>query len=110
VPGRSRSCDPIKEHASIVLYLPQIVALLAVAEASSMAQPPRSLPEAGKFQDPFVTATGERRAQVALRGLETLWFNTGTLCNLTCQHCYIESSPKNDRFVYLTAAEVTELL
>jgi len=55
-----------------------------------MAQPPRSLPEAGKFQDPFVTATGERRAQVALRGLETLWFNTGTLCNLSCQHCYIE--------------------
>jgi MoaA/NifB/PqqE/SkfB family radical SAM enzyme len=45
-----------------------------------------------KFEDPFPTATGERRAQVALKALETLWFNTGTLCNLTCQHCYIESS------------------
>ena len=39
-----------------------------------------------------------------------MWFNTGTLCNLTCQHCYIESSPKNDRLVYLTAAEVAEYL
>jgi len=59
-----------------------------------------------KFRDPFITAKGERRAQVALKALETLWFNTGTLCNLTCGHCYIESSPKNDRLVYLTAAEV----
>ena len=63
-----------------------------------------------KFDDPLVTAGGERRAQVALRALETLWFNTGTLCNLTCGHCYIESSPKNDRLVYLTAAEVAEYL
>ena len=61
-----------------------------------------------KFQDPFLTAKGEKRAQVALRGLETLWFNTGTLCNLTCGHCYIESSPKNDRLVYLTAIKVAE--
>ena len=63
-----------------------------------------------KFQDPFVTANGERRAHVALVALETLWFNTGTLCNLTCGHCYIKSSPKNDRLVYLTAAEVAEYL
>src|SRR5947208_16755738 len=63
-----------------------------------------------KFHDPVVTAAGEPRAQVALRALETLWFNTGTLCNLTCQHCYIESSPTNDRLVYLSAAEVAEYL
>jgi len=63
-----------------------------------------------KFQDPFFTVKGERRARVVLKALETLWFNTGTLCNLTCRHCYIESSPKNDRLVYLTAAEVTEYL
>jgi hypothetical protein len=63
-----------------------------------------------KFQDPFLTAKGEPRAHVALRSLDTLWFNTGTLCNLTCQHCYIESSPKNDRLVYLTADEVAEYL
>lgn len=63
-----------------------------------------------KFQDPFLTADGAQRARVALRALETLWFNTGTLCNLTCGHCYIESSPKNDRLVYLTAAEAAAYL
>jgi pyruvate-formate lyase-activating enzyme len=63
-----------------------------------------------KFRDPLLTASGEKRAHVALKGLETLWFNTGTLCNLTCGHCYIESSPKNDRLVYLTAAEVARYL
>jgi hypothetical protein len=25
-----------------------------------------------------------------------------TLCNLACENCYIESSPENDRLVYLT--------
>ncbi|MDI1283666.1 MAG: radical SAM protein [Reyranella sp.] len=63
-----------------------------------------------KFQDPTITAKGETRAHVALRSLDTLWFNTGTLCNLTCRNCYIESSPKNDRLVYLTAAEVSSYL
>lgn len=63
-----------------------------------------------KFRDKFVTAKGEPRATVALRALETLWFNTGTLCNLTCRNCYIESSPRNDRLSYLTAAEVTTYL
>src|SRR5439155_4907841 len=63
-----------------------------------------------KFRDPLVTASGERRAHVALKSLDTLWFNTGTLCNLTCGHCYIESSPRNDRLVYLSAAEVAEFL
>src|SRR5258707_1242754 len=67
-------------------------------------------PDPRKFRDPFVPAAGERRAQVALRALDTLWFNTGTLCNLTCHHCYIESSPKNDRLVYLTAEEVAAYL
>ncbi|WPB87184.1 radical SAM protein [Sediminicoccus rosea] len=60
----------------------------------------------GKFQDPDWTLKGERRASVALAALETLWFNTGTLCNITCANCYIESSPRNDALVYLTAAEV----
>jgi hypothetical protein len=63
-----------------------------------------------KFQDAVVTAAGDRRAEVALTALETLWFNTGTLCNLTCQRCYIESSPRNDRLAYLTHAEVRTYL
>jgi len=63
-----------------------------------------------KFRDPFTTATGETRAQVALRALDTLWFNTGTLCNLTCANCYIESSPRNDRLDWLGLADVRDYL
>lgn len=63
-----------------------------------------------KFRDPLTTARGERRASVALERLDTLWFNTGTLCNLTCLNCYIESSPTNDALAYLTAAEVAAYL
>jgi pyruvate-formate lyase-activating enzyme len=63
-----------------------------------------------KFRDPLVTARGETRARVGLRALETLWFNTGTLCNLTCRNCYIESSPRNDRLAYLTRDEVRAYL
>jgi uncharacterized Fe-S cluster-containing radical SAM superfamily protein len=66
--------------------------------------------DATKFRDPLMTAKGETRATVALRALNTLWFNTGTLCNLTCGHCYIESSPRNDRLAYLTRAEVAAYL
>ncbi|MDP3243084.1 MAG: radical SAM protein [Reyranella sp.] len=63
-----------------------------------------------KFKDASITARGETRAHVGLKALETLWVNTGTLCNLTCRNCYIESSPRNDRLVYLTAAEVASYL
>ena len=63
-----------------------------------------------KFRDPLVTAKGEQRAVVALKGLDTLWFNTGTLCNLTCVNCYIDSSPRNDRLVWLTVNDVRDYL
>ena len=65
---------------------------------------------AGKFQDPVRTAKGEQRATVALTHPETLWFNTGTLCNIECVNCYIESSPTNDALVYITAEEVRDYL
>jgi len=63
-----------------------------------------------KFSDPQVTADGSRRAVVPFVQLDTLWFNTGTLCNLACVNCYIESSPRNDRLVYLSRAEVARFL
>jgi uncharacterized Fe-S cluster-containing radical SAM superfamily protein len=63
-----------------------------------------------KFQDPLRTAKGEERAFVAFDGFQTLWFNTGTLCNITCINCYIESSPTNDRLVYLTPQDVVPFL
>lgn len=64
----------------------------------------------GKFADPLVTAKGDERARVDLTALKTLWFNTGTLCNLACANCYIESSPKNDRLVYISHDEVNSYL
>ncbi|MHB9878945.1 radical SAM protein [Pacificimonas sp. ICDLI1SI03] len=62
------------------------------------------------FTSPAVTARGEARASVDFRGLDTLWLNTGTLCNLACEHCYIESSPTNDRLVYLYRSDVRRML
>ncbi len=72
----------------------------------------KCLPRAnlGKFADPDVTADGSPRARVALSDPRTLWFNTGTLCNITCTGCYIESSPTNDRLVYLSTPEVEDYL
>lgn len=64
----------------------------------------------GKFQNRLVTAKGESRASVALSNPQTLWFNTGTLCNIECENCYILSSPTNDALVYLTTDEVRDYL
>ncbi|MEQ8934189.1 MAG: radical SAM protein [Amphiplicatus sp.] len=63
-----------------------------------------------KFKDPAVTANGKTRACVAFDRLDTLWVNTGTLCNIECAHCYIESSPSNDRLDYLDAEELAPFL
>jgi len=62
-------------------------------------------PLLAKFADPDRTATGERRARVKLAALRTLWINTGSLCNIECRNCYIESSPENDRLAYITRQE-----
>jgi|GEM_PF-26601 len=71
---------------------------------------PRYFIDPRKFRDPAFTADGQPRATVNLVRLETLWFCTGTLCNLACRNCYIESSPRNDALAYLTAAEVAGYL
>ena len=76
----------------------------------SVSIQPRYRLDPAKFLDPEVTANGEPRASVTLGALRTLWVNTGTLCNLTCRNCYIESSPRNDRLVYITAGEVRAYL
>ncbi len=66
--------------------------------------------QATKFSHPDWTAKGERRASVRLDRLETLWINTGSLCNIECVNCYIESSPKNDRLATISAAETVAFL
>lgn len=40
--------------------------------------------------------------RVGLHQLDSLWFQlTGTLCNLTCTHCFISCSPSNHHFGFL---------
>ena len=65
---------------------------------------------AGKFLHADFTADGSRRAVAPFDRLETLWVNTGTLCNIECAHCYIESAPTNGRLAYLTLDELTPFL
>jgi sulfatase maturation enzyme AslB (radical SAM superfamily) len=74
----------------------------------SELRPPHTPHVLQKFEHPDWTVAGEPRASVALTRLDTLWINTGTLCNITCRNCYIESSPSNDRVVFITAAETAE--
>src|SRR5436309_13397842 len=48
---------------------------------------------------------------VALAHLDQLWFQvTGTLCNLTCRHCFISCSPHNHAFGFLDPGVVYQLL
>lgn len=63
-----------------------------------------------KFSNPKITLDGKTRASVEASDFSTIWFNTGTLCNLACENCYIESSPKNDRLVYIKKSEVEVFL
>jgi MoaA/NifB/PqqE/SkfB family radical SAM enzyme len=43
--------------------------------------------------------------------LDQLWFQVaGTLCNLTCSHCFISCSPHNDSFGFLTLVDVRRWL
>ena len=40
-----------------------------------------------------------------------LWFQVaGTRCNLECSHCFISCSPHNDKFGFLTLAQIEEKL
>jgi hypothetical protein len=81
------------------------IAATVPPSSSPFADPAAQPLDGAKFRDPAFTARGERRASVRLDRLETLWINTGTLCNLACASCYIESSPRNDSLVYLGLAE-----
>ncbi len=48
---------------------------------------------------------------VPLAHLDDLWFQVGgTLCNLTCRHCFISCSPHNRSFGFLSLAQVERFL
>jgi MoaA/NifB/PqqE/SkfB family radical SAM enzyme len=49
--------------------------------------------------------------RVPLAHLDDLWFQvTGTVCNLTCRHCFISCSPHNRAFGLLDRATVERVL
>src|SRR5947209_12707078 len=54
----------------------------------------------------------ERNApEVPLAHLDDLWFQVaGTVCNLTCAHCFISCSPHNRSFGFLDLATVRRVL
>jgi sulfatase maturation enzyme AslB (radical SAM superfamily) len=48
---------------------------------------------------------------VTLEHMDDLWFQVaGTLCNLTCHHCFISCSPKNRNFGFLSLEDVQNRL
>jgi uncharacterized Fe-S cluster-containing radical SAM superfamily protein len=81
-----------------------------VETGTVLDKPASTPPGQRKFAHPDITAKGETRASVRFTGLKTLWLNTGTLCNIECANCYIESSPRNDRLAYLTRADAAQAL
>lgn len=51
--------------------------------------------------------SADRVPQIELRSLDELWFQVaGTVCNLTCHHCFISCSPQNHSFEFLTFEQV----
>ena len=53
----------------------------------------------------------EKLPWIDIPHLDQLWFQVGgTLCNLTCCHCFISCSPTNHAFGFLTLAEVQRRL
>jgi len=51
----------------------------------------------------FQRVSGEAR-------LDDLWFMVGSRCNLTCTHCYVDSSPTNDSLEQMTFDDVQPFL
>jgi len=49
--------------------------------------------------------------EVALRSLDTLWFQVGgTVCNLACTHCFVSCSPTNHTHEFLSLEQVRRYL
>ncbi|HQU04046.1 MAG TPA: radical SAM protein [Acidocella sp.] len=55
-------------------------------------------------------AITEPTPSLRLQELRTLWVNTGTLCNLACTKCFMDSSPLNDALAYFQYNDFIEIL
>ena len=59
----------------------------------------------------MTTRAAEAPPRVALSALDDLWFQvSGTLCNLTCAHCFISCSPTNHAFELMDLEAMKHLL
>lgn len=57
------------------------------------------------------SAALESVPEIEIRSLDELWFQVaGTVCNLTCHHCFISCSPHNHSFEFLTFEQVETAL
>lgn len=58
-----------------------------------------------------ITLLRRSAPRVPYLGLDSVWFQVaGTLCNLTCRHCFISCSPTNHRHELMTRDEVRHYL
>ncbi|HBN78948.1 MAG TPA: radical SAM protein [Planctomycetaceae bacterium] len=59
----------------------------------------------------IATTSNREVPTVELESLDILWFQvSGTLCNLTCHHCFISCSPTNKTYGYLSLEDVEKQL
>ncbi len=59
----------------------------------------------------MTTRATEAPPRVALSALDDLWFQvSGTLCNLTCAHCFISCGPTNHAFELMDLGAMKRLL
>ncbi|MCH7879181.1 MAG: radical SAM protein [candidate division Zixibacteria bacterium] len=50
-------------------------------------------------------------AQVGIESLDNLWFQlSGTICNLSCSHCFISCSPQNDSFGFMGQKQIRDFV
>lgn len=57
------------------------------------------------------SAAGNKPGSVPFAGLDDLWFQvSGTICNLTCSHCFISCSPDNHSFEFMSRETVSKYL
>jgi len=60
---------------------------------------------------PEKTPVTAKIPEVPMAGLDTLWLQVGgTVCNLTCTHCFISCTPQNDNHPFMTLAQVKKHL
>lgn len=58
----------------------------------------------------FKTSKGEPRGYIEFDRLKELWFNTGTICNLSCPDCFEGSGPGVHRLGMITFQEAKPLI